>query len=130
MARVTVEDCRRKVENRFELIAVASERAKAIGSGAKITVDRDNDKNPVVALREIASGKVDVAKLKESIINSIQTIKTGILTTDTPLSAPKEDEKFSKEAKQEIESLTQNDIDIEDIESGISFEEENLDIDD
>ena len=54
MARVTVEDCIDKVENRFELILIASHRARMISSGAPITVDRDNDKNPVVALREIA----------------------------------------------------------------------------
>ena len=54
MARVTVEDCVDKVENRFELVLIASHRARMIASGAQITVDRDNDKNPVVSLREIA----------------------------------------------------------------------------
>ena len=58
MARVTVEDCIDKVLNRFELVMVASQRARKIGSGAAPTVDRDNDKNPVVALREIAAGHV------------------------------------------------------------------------
>ena len=54
MARVTVEDCIDKVENRFELVLLASHRARMVSSGAQITIDRDNDKNPVVALREIA----------------------------------------------------------------------------
>ena len=58
MARVTVEDCIDKVENRFELVLVASHRARMISSGSKITVERDNDKNPVVALREIAESTV------------------------------------------------------------------------
>ena len=60
MARVTVEDCVDKVENRFELILVASHRARMISSGSKITVERDNDKNPVVALREIAAARLHV----------------------------------------------------------------------
>jgi DNA-directed RNA polymerase subunit omega len=58
MARVTVEDCIDKVENRFELVLLASHRARMISSGAPLTVDRDNDKNPVVALREIADETV------------------------------------------------------------------------
>ena len=59
MARVTVEDCVDKVPNRFELVMLAAHRAREIQSGSPITIDRDNDKNPVVALREIASGLVD-----------------------------------------------------------------------
>ena len=72
MARVTVEDCVDKVENRFELILVASHRARMISSGAKITVERDNDKNPVVALREIAETTVSPGDLKEDLIHSLQ----------------------------------------------------------
>ncbi|MCB1531109.1 MAG: DNA-directed RNA polymerase subunit omega [Rhodospirillales bacterium] len=74
MARVTVEDCIEKLENRFELVMVAAQRARKIGSGALLTVDRDNDKNPVVALREIAEGTVDVKALKEDIILGKQRI--------------------------------------------------------
>ena len=59
MARVTVEDCIDKVDNRFELVLLASHRARQISQGSQITVNRDNDKNPVVALREIAEGLVD-----------------------------------------------------------------------
>ncbi len=72
MARVTVEDCIDKVENRFELVMMASQRARKIGSGAPLTIDRDNDKNPVVALREIAEETVEVAALKEELTRSHQ----------------------------------------------------------
>jgi DNA-directed RNA polymerase subunit omega len=72
MARVTVEDCIDKVENRFELVLLASHRARMISSGAPLTVDRDNDKNPVVALREIADSTVQPDDLKEDLIHSMQ----------------------------------------------------------
>jgi DNA-directed RNA polymerase subunit omega len=72
MARVTVEDCVDKVENRFELVLVASHRARMIGSGSKLTIERDNDKNPVVALREIAEITVSPGDLKEDLIHSLQ----------------------------------------------------------
>lgn len=74
MARVTVEDCIDKVTNRFELVMVSSQRARKIGSGAAITIDRDNDKNPVVALREIADETIDVAELKEDLIRNNQRV--------------------------------------------------------
>jgi DNA-directed RNA polymerase subunit omega len=72
MARVTVEDCIDKVENRFELVLLASHRARMVSSGAQITIDRDNDKNPVVALREIAETTVSPGDLKEDLIHSLQ----------------------------------------------------------
>lgn len=72
MARVTVEDCIEKVENRFDLVLLASHRARQISQGASITVDRDNDKNPVVALREIADGTLSPGDLKEDLIHSLQ----------------------------------------------------------
>ncbi len=72
MARVTVEDCIDKVENRFELVLLASHRARMISSGAPLTVDRDNDKNPVVALREIADETVAPGDLREELIHSLQ----------------------------------------------------------
>ena len=74
MARVTVEDCVLKVPNRFELVMVAAQRARRIGTGAALTVDRDNDKNPVVSLREIAENTVEVEQLKEDLIASHQRI--------------------------------------------------------
>ena len=72
MARVTVEDCIDKVENRFDLVLMASHRARLISSGVPITVDRDKDKNPVVALREIADSTLAPEDLKEDFIHSLQ----------------------------------------------------------
>ncbi|MBS3650678.1 DNA-directed RNA polymerase subunit omega [Pseudaminobacter sp. 19-2017] len=72
MARVTVEDCIDKVENRFELVLLAGHRARQISQGAQITVPRDNDKNPVVALREIADETLSPGDLKEDLIHSLQ----------------------------------------------------------
>ncbi|MEM1233334.1 MAG: DNA-directed RNA polymerase subunit omega [Pseudomonadota bacterium] len=73
MARVTVEDCVDKVPNRFELVMLAAHRAREISSGASITVDRDNDKNPVVSLREIADETQSAEELRERLIESNQT---------------------------------------------------------
>jgi DNA-directed RNA polymerase subunit omega len=72
MARVTVEDCIDKVENRFELVLLAGHRARMISNGSPLTVDRDNDKNPVVALREIADETVSPGVLGEELIHSLQ----------------------------------------------------------
>jgi DNA-directed RNA polymerase subunit omega len=73
MARVTVEDCVDKVTNRFELVLLAAHRARAVSSGAPITIERDNDKNPVVALREIADETISPEDLKEDLIHSLQS---------------------------------------------------------
>ena len=73
MARVTVEDCVDKVQNRFELVMLASHRAREISSGAPLSIDRDNDKNPVVALREIAEETQQADDLRERMIESHQT---------------------------------------------------------
>jgi len=72
MARVTVEDCVDKVSNRFELVLLASHRARQISSGSPLTLDRDRDKNPVVALREIAGETISPEDLKEDLIHSLQ----------------------------------------------------------
>ena len=72
MARVTVEDCVTKVPNRFELVMLASQRARNIAAGTAMTVERDNDKNPVVALREIAEETVDLKELEEALIKGLQ----------------------------------------------------------
>jgi len=74
MARVTVEDCVEKVPNRFELVMLAAQRSRDISAGAEITLDRDNDKNPVVALREIADETVDRDKLTDSLVRSLQKV--------------------------------------------------------
>ena len=72
MARVTVEDCIVQVPNRFELVMYAAQRARDVSAGAQITVDRDRDKNPVVALREIAETTLNPEDLKEEFIHSLQ----------------------------------------------------------
>jgi DNA-directed RNA polymerase subunit omega len=72
MARVTVEDCVVKVPNRFELVLLAAQRAREITSGAPLSLDRDNDKNPVVALREIADTTIDLDHLKDSVVRGMQ----------------------------------------------------------
>ncbi len=71
MARVTVEDCVEKIPNRFELVLYAAQRARNISRGEEITIPRDNDKNPVVALREVAEEKLDFAKLQSDLVKSL-----------------------------------------------------------
>lgn len=72
MARVTVEDCVLRVPNRFDLVMLAAQRARELSVGGALTVDRDNDKNPVVALREIAEITIDIDKLQDSLIQGLQ----------------------------------------------------------
>src|SRR5438067_12035753 len=72
MARVTVEDCIDKVDNRFDLVLLAAHRARMISSGSQLTVDRDNDKNPVVSLREIADSSISPEDLREELVHSLQ----------------------------------------------------------
>lgn len=87
MARITVEDCVEKVANRFELVVLAAERAKAINSGARLTVDRDNDKDPIVALREIEED-YSIETLRESLIVRLQKLnKIDSLEIDDDLPA-------------------------------------------
>lgn len=74
MARVTVEDCVEIVPNRFELVLLSARRAREISSGSSITVSKDNDKNPVIALREIADKTISVENIKDSIIRSMQRV--------------------------------------------------------
>ncbi len=73
MARVTVEDCVDKIPNRFELVMMAAQRARGISAGEQLTLDRDNDKNPVVSLREIAEATVSMEELEEEVIKSLQS---------------------------------------------------------
>ncbi|MEE3090806.1 MAG: DNA-directed RNA polymerase subunit omega, partial [Pseudomonadota bacterium] len=74
MARVTVEDCIEKIPNRFDLVLTASQRARGIMKGDLPTLDRDNDKNPVIALREIAAETVDIGNLNDGIVNKLQRL--------------------------------------------------------
>jgi len=72
MARVTVEDCVVKVPNRFELVMLSARRARAVSAGEPLTVEHDNDKNPVLALREIAEGTVDLEELRQTVVRALQ----------------------------------------------------------
>ena len=74
MARVTVEDCIEKIPNRFELVLTAGQRARAIQKGENLTIDRDNDKNPVVALREIAAETIDKDRIQDTIVRGLQRL--------------------------------------------------------
>lgn len=75
MARVTVEDCVDKIPNRFDLVLLAAQRARQISGGADLTIDRDRDKNPVVALREIAEETVRPRELNEALVSSLQRVQ-------------------------------------------------------
>ena len=75
MARVTVEDCVDKIPNRFDLVLLAAQRARQVSGGAELTIDRDRDKNPVVALREIAEETVRPKHLQEAIISGLQRVR-------------------------------------------------------
>ena len=103
MARVTVEDCVLKVPNRFELVMKAAQRARDISSGAPLTVDRDNDKNPVVALREIAEDTVSLDALGNALIQGLQKQseqdepEEDIVEFDTPVMPPPGEEALLQE---------------------------------
>lgn len=88
MARVTVEDCIEHVPNRFELVALASQRARQIVSGSPLTIERDNDKDTVVALREIADQKVSLEALKTEVITSHQKFGKKDVIDDSNLAIP------------------------------------------
>ena len=81
MARVTVEDCILKIPNRFQLVMVAAQRSRELSVGGELTVERDNDKNPVVALREIAEETVDIERLETSLVGGLQKF----VDTDEPV---------------------------------------------
>ena len=82
MARVTVEDCIDKIPNRFDLVLAAAQRARNISTGNPLTIDRDNDKNPVVALREIADETIDPDKLRDDIVNGLQKLTNNEFVED------------------------------------------------
>ena len=82
MARVTVEECIEKIPNRFDLVLAAAQRARDISTGNPLTIDRDNDKNPVVALREIASETIDPDYLRDQIVRGLQKLSNPELIDD------------------------------------------------
>ena len=99
MARVTVEDCIEKIPNRFELVLTAGQRARAIQKGDNLTIDRDNDKNPVVALREIAAETIDKGKVQDAIIRGLQRLNER----EEEISS---DEEATYEARIEMDALS------------------------
>lgn len=104
MARVTVEDCVSKVPNRFELVLLATARARELSSGALPTLPRDNDKNPVIALREIAESSVSVDMLRDHLIELIQLQKSGFSSEAT------HDAELNNVMQQEETSYLQEDV--------------------
>ena len=123
MARVTVEDCIEKVPNRFELVMLAAQRARKIGSGAALLLDRDNDKNPVVALREVAEDKITPADLKEELIKSNQRVIEMDDTEDVIDTADSE-EQWSAIAAQRASQGMEEFADIDDSEDDDDFADE------
>ena len=119
MARVTVEDCIKKIPNRFDLVVAAAQRSREISNGMKIEVERDNDKNPVVSLREIASDVVDPVSLEERFIRSMQkNIINESPQTEDDISLEDEFAAYLKETKDENSSddnfvISKNKIDEE-----------------
>jgi DNA-directed RNA polymerase subunit omega len=133
MARVTVEDCVVKVPNRFELVLLAAQRAREITSGAPLSLDRDNDKNPVVALREIADETVGLDHLRTSVVRGMQKHveidepeEPQELELDTTLFGvvPPAGALNAEEADVEAEDIEAEDIEAEDIEAEDIEEEE------
>lgn len=115
MARVTTEDCTEIIPNRFALVGIAAQRAKEINCGSPITVDRDNDKNAVVALREIASGKINIDKLYNDLVSSLQTRNKVDLIEEENLHAENQDN-LPEELDLNDDSITvfNNDLDLSD----------------
>lgn len=110
MARVTVEDCVDKVTNRFELVLFAAHRARGMSAGAELLVERDNDKNPVVALREIADEKLVPDEVREDLIGSLQKqvdVDEPEEDVVAPVDAPSDDTNSSQE---EMTTMSEDDI--------------------
>ncbi len=119
MARVTVEDCVRVVDSRFELILLASERARSLAKGVQPLLDRDRDKNPVVALREIAEGVLNLDEIKTDLVKGLQKYHEEVLTEPDELETNKEnvieEQKISDELIQDAEENAS--------EAGLSIDE-------
>lgn len=122
MARVTVEDCIRKVPNRFDLVLLAGQRGRQISAGSPLTIPRDNDKNPVVALREIAEGTVSLDELQEGLIQGLQKHIPSEEPEEEVMQFISEEQSYAGEAQQqaEIEGLA--------LDDEISEDEEDIDV--
>ena len=115
MARITVEDCIEKISNRFDLVVFAVERGRELSAGDEPTIDRDNDKNTVVSLREIAESTVDIEELRENLIISMQK-------------QIQEEENEDKEITSEIEENIVNDVEKNADKFGMQVQEKYEDI--
>ncbi len=130
MARVTVEDCIEKISNRFDLVLIAAQRARGISSGNPLTIDRDNDKNPVVSLREIADETIDIDEMGEDLIKSLQRMRRreeAQSTSDEAASLAQEDMAafadnagFADDASASSGGMTIGGIDDDDLASDVS----------
>ncbi|MDX1921989.1 MAG: DNA-directed RNA polymerase subunit omega [Alphaproteobacteria bacterium] len=125
MARVTVEDCILLVPNRFELVMMAGQRAREIASGAALHVDRDRDKNPVVALREIAEEKLSLEGMKESLVKGYQRRVDSDSSEEELKELMAEEQKWATAAAAMAEGMAGADEDEEDDEEGAADEELN-----
>jgi DNA-directed RNA polymerase subunit omega len=126
MARVTVEDCVVRVPNRFDLVMLAAQRARELSVGGALTVDRDNDKNPVVALREIAETTIEIDKLRDSLIQGLQKhADTDEITEDDSAQMLELEESLLAAAAEGslTESATNGDDEAEEAEEGAFTEE-------
>ncbi|MBY0502008.1 MAG: DNA-directed RNA polymerase subunit omega [Alphaproteobacteria bacterium] len=122
MARVTVEDCIRQVPNRFDLVLLAAQRARQIAAGSSLTLQRDNDKNPVVSLREIAERTVSLDELHENLIQGLQKHLRGDEPDEEYLDLLSEEQSFAGEAQRQIE------IEELALDDEISDDEEDVDL--
>ena len=112
MARVTVEDCVEKVPNRFSLVLLAAHRARLISSGQPLLIDRDNDKNPVVSLREIAEGAVQPDSLSEGLVGTLQRVdERSDAEEETETLALLSDPTHAQMSEQELVRALQSDRD-------------------
>ena len=126
MARVTIEDCTVKIPSRFELVVLAAQRAREISAGAKLTVERDNDKNPVISLREIAAGNISADTLRDILIKKFQKHQP-----QEDRDVPEEDSEMHQEIESEVKNfMTQSvkDDEIDDLYSDEIGEEVDEDI--
>ncbi|MBL4691774.1 MAG: DNA-directed RNA polymerase subunit omega [Magnetovibrio sp.] len=124
MARVTVEDCVTKIPNRFELVMTAAQRSRDLAAGAELTLERDEDKNPVVALREIAEENVDFAELEETLIRGLQRYieNDDVIEEEMDIRALQQEVNGEPNEAEEVteDSLTVHDVAAEEVEAAMS----------
>ena len=128
MARVTVEDCIDKIPNRFDLVLASAQRARNISTGNPLTIDRDNDKNPVVALREIALETIDPDFLRDEIVKGLQKLSNPVISeNEEELFEESTEDKYTIE--DELTDFKNNPLDSdssETLKSGFQDVDENL----